>query len=101
VYQSHEHFLAVFASLSPLLTDIQLPDCTDDSNADSSGSGSSSEDASLQFDAAQTMKDVNRERYKLALFLTMSLFISILKQFQSAEWALYYGFVSVSLRLCS
>jgi hypothetical protein len=61
VYQSHEHFLAVFASLSPLLTDIQLPDYTDDSNADSSGSGSS-EDASLQFDAAQTMKDVNRER---------------------------------------
>jgi hypothetical protein len=56
VYQSHEHFLAVFASLSPLLTDIQLPDCTDDTI------DSSSDDAALQFDAAQTMKDVNRER---------------------------------------
>jgi hypothetical protein len=66
VYQSHEHFLAVFASLSPLLTDIQLPDCTDDSNTDSTGG--SSEDASLQFDAAQTMKDVNRERFFLSHF---------------------------------
>ena len=83
VYESSDHFMAVFQSLAPLLSDIQLPDCEEDPvpladqqqqqqqqhdllNADvpemTSSSISSSTSNPSAFDVGQTMKDVNRER---------------------------------------
>jgi hypothetical protein len=53
VYQSAEHFLSVFHSLRPLLTDIVLP---------VNAAGDDDDDDEDDFDVQQTMKDVNRER---------------------------------------